>query len=51
MIKRAIKVMSNDQFIPSEDNVLCFRESGEIIDINQSVYNLGIVNGTRLTLL
>ncbi|MCA1030229.1 methyltransferase [Bacillus timonensis] len=51
LISGAIADLSNGYFIRSEDTVLCDREKGIILDINQSAMELGFKNGTTLMLI
>lgn len=51
LIKKAVAEMSDGQFISGSNNVICFRDSGKIIDINLLVFETGIHNGSRLMLI
>lgn len=51
LIIKAIIELSEKRFIPTEDTVLSYRENGEIIDTNSTVYDLGISNGVKLMLI
>lgn len=51
LIKRAVTEMSDGRFMPDEGTALCHREDGTIININLSVYELDIRNGSRLMLI
>lgn len=51
LIKKAVTEMSDGQFISGSNNVICFRDSGKIIDINLLVFETGIHNGSRLMLI
>lgn len=51
LIKKAIKEMSDGRFIANENTAICYRESGAIININLSVYELEIKNGSKLMLI
>lgn len=51
LIIKAIYELSEKRFIPTEDTVLSYRENGEIIDTNSTVYDLGISNGVKLMLI
>ena len=50
LIKKSVAEMSDGRFIANE-NVLCFRGDGSIIDINLSVLETEIKNGSRLMLI
>lgn len=51
LIKRAVGVLSHGQYIAGKTSILCFGNSGGIININLSVWELGIRNGSRLILI
>lgn len=51
LIKRAVTELSEGQFMSSRDTVLASRMTGEIFDINSTVFELGIENGTKLMLI
>ena len=51
LIKKAIKEMSDGRFIANENTSICYRENGAIININLSVYELEIKNGSKLMLI
>ncbi|MBR5278284.1 MAG: methyltransferase [Clostridia bacterium] len=51
LIKRAVSELSDGGFIATRDTAICYRESGEIININMSVFQLGIKNGSKLMLI
>lgn len=51
LIKKAIKEMSDGRFITNENTAICYRENGAIININLSVYELEIKNGSKLMLI
>lgn len=51
LIKRAVSELSEGQFIPSRDTVLARKSTGEILDINSTVFELGLGNGTKLMLI
>ena len=51
LIKKAVKEMSDGRFIANENTVICHRENGTIININLSVYELEIRNGSKLMLI
>ena len=51
LIKKAIKEMSDGRFIANENTAICHRENGTIININLSVYELEIRNGSKLMLI
>ncbi len=51
LIKKAVLELSEGQFIPSQDTVLAHKNTGEILDVNRTVFESGIGNGTKLMLL
>lgn len=51
LIKKAVFSISDGQFLPQVDTVLCYQENGEIIDINKFVCELNVTNGTKLVLI
>ena len=51
LIKKAVKEMSDGRFVANENTTLCHREDGTIININLSVAELEIKNGSKLMLI
>lgn len=51
LIKKAVKEMSDGRFMANENTAICHRENGTIININLSVYELEIRNGSKLMLI
>lgn len=51
LIKKAVKEMSDGRFVVNENTTICHREDGTIININLSVYELEIRNGSKLMLI
>lgn len=51
LIKRAVKELSDGRFHADENTAICHREDGSILNINLSVYELGIRNGSKLMLI
>lgn len=51
LVKRAVKEMSDGRFVADENTAICHREDGTILNINVSVYELGIRNGSKLMLI
>ena len=51
LLKKAAADMSDGRFVPNEQTTLCRREDGMILNINLSVYELGIRNGPQLMLI
>lgn len=51
LIAYQVENLSEGQFKKSPDTILCFRDTGSIIDMNRLVSELNIKNGTRLLLI
>ena len=51
LIKRAINELTEGDYILSEDTIMCHRDDGTIININKSVLELELKNGSRLMLI
>lgn len=51
LIKRAVSELSEGHYIPSVDTVIALKSTGEILDINSTVFELSIGNGTKLMLI
>lgn len=51
LIKKGITELTDGDYISDENTFVCHRESGAIININKSVLELGIKNGSRLMLI
>ena len=51
LLKKAITDLSDGRFVATNETTLCYRESGSIINVNMTVYELGIHNGSKLMLI
>lgn len=51
LIKKAVNELSTGRFKANENTAICNRKDGTIININLSVYELGIKNGSKLMLI
>ena len=51
LIKKAVKELSDGRYIADENTAICYKDSGTIININLSVYELEIRNGSKLMLI
>ncbi len=51
LIKKAVFELSDNMFIPSSTTAICRHGDGAILNINMSVYELGIHNGSKLMLI
>lgn len=48
---KALSDLSNGKYKSDSSAILCDAESGDILDVNLSVYELKIKNGSRLILI
>ncbi|MBQ6264638.1 MAG: methyltransferase [Clostridia bacterium] len=51
LVKKAVNEITDGMFVPMDNTVLCNFENGKILDINKSVSELEICNGSRLMLI
>ena len=51
LLKKAVTDLSGGHFIATDETTLCYRENGSIINVNMTVYELGIHNGSKLMLI
>ena len=51
LLKRGVTELSDGRFRSSDETVLCNRADGTVLNINLSVYELGIQNGSKLMLI
>ena len=51
LLKKAVTDLSDGQFVSTDETIVCYRENGSIINVNMSVYELGIHNGSKLMLI
>lgn len=51
LVKKAVTDLSENSFIADENTAICYREDGTILNINLSVTELGIKNGSKLMLI
>lgn len=51
LLKRAVTELSDGRFAANGNTALCNRQDGTIININMSVYELRIRNGSKLMLI
>ena len=51
LMKKAVLDLSGGKFMPDENTIICYRSNGAIININLSVFELDIHNGTKLMLI
>ena len=51
LIMKAVSDLSGGKFVADENTIICYRGNGAIININMSVHELDIHNGTKLMLI
>lgn len=51
LIKKAVSDLSYGRFVSDDNTVICYRKSGKILNINLSVCELNILNGSKLMLI
>ena len=51
LLKKAVADLSGGRFIPNDETALCYRENGAIINVNMTIRELGIHNGSKLMLI
>ena len=51
LIKKAVTELSSGRFVATEETAICYRKSGKLININMTVFELNIQNGTKLMLI
>lgn len=51
LLKKAVTEMSDGLFIAADSTAICHRSDGTILNINLSVYELEIKNGSKLMLI
>lgn len=51
MLAAALVELSGGSFIPSDDVAICDRQSGALLNINVTVDELGIRNGSKLMII
>ncbi len=51
LMKKVINNLTKGRFEVKETGILCFADSGSIVNINLSVTELGIHNGSKLMLI
>ncbi len=51
LLAKSISDLTGGMFVMSDDNVLCDLVTGQVLDINLSVSDLGLKNGSRLMLI
>lgn len=51
MIKKAVANLSGGRFVADENTAICYRDSGAILNINLSVSELSLHNGSKLMLI
>ncbi|MEH7115071.1 methyltransferase [Neobacillus niacini] len=51
LLSNTISELSQGQYKPSEQTILCDRKTGNLFDINKTIEELGLKNGSKLMIL
>lgn len=51
LMKRGIVDLTDGDYVSNDDTFVCHKDNGAIININKSVVELGLKNGSRLMLI
>lgn len=51
LLKKAVTDLSDGHYVPTGETAICYRENGAIINVNMTVCELGIHNGSKLMLI
>lgn len=51
LVAQALSQLSDTSYTPDTTPLLCERDSGGILNINMTAWNLGLRNGSRLMLI
>lgn len=51
LVAKSLSELSEGKYRADQEAVLCDRESGKVFDINSSVYELEIKNGSKMMLI
>ena len=51
LVKKVINDLTADKYIATAESVLCDKKTGSIYNINMTVKELGIINGSQLMLI
>ena len=51
LLSNTISELSQDQYKANEQSILCDRQTGDLFDINKTIEELGLKNGSKLMLL
>lgn len=51
LIKKAVYEISGGLFVPDKNTAICYRDDGTILNIDKTVYELRIRNGSKLMLI
>lgn len=51
LLSNAISELSNGSYKSTQKSVLCDRNTGEILDINSTIEDIGLKNGAKMMLL
>jgi len=51
LVEKMVKDLTGEMFLPNQDTTLCSRKDGAILNLNLTVYELGLKNGSKLMLV
>lgn len=51
LVRKAVTETENGIYIPDDTAVLCDRNTGDIINLNMTAFELGIKNGSKLMII
>ncbi len=51
LLKKAVTDLSGGRFMATDETAVCYQADGSIINVNMTVYELGIHNGSKLMLI
>lgn len=51
LIRKSLVQLAQARLDLGDDMLLCYQDSGKIVDINHFVYELGLKNGSKLMLI
>ena len=51
LVSRVMRELTEGRYMPADDSILCDRKTGNIFNVNSSIAELGIKNGSQLMLI
>lgn len=51
LIRRAVVETEDGRYVPDETAILCDRNTGDIINLNMTAFEIGIKNGSKLMII